>query len=141
MIKIKTITIMIIAFAMSITMLKADADLERKLQEMQDEIDTLAELVEEGGGGEAGWWTKTSLGGYGEIHWSNSSTPVDTKVTRSTTSPAHEVDIHRYVLFIGHEFNKYLSMNSEVEIEHAFVKGDEGELEMEQLYLEQNFNL
>ena len=29
-------------------------------------------------------------------------------------------------------------MNSEVEIEHAFVKGDEGELEMEQLYLEQN---
>ena len=30
-------------------------------------------------------------------------------------------------------------MNSEVEIEHAFVQEGEGELEMEQLYLEQNF--
>ena len=29
-------------------------------------------------------------------------------------------------------------MNSEVEIEHAFVQEGEGELEMEQLYLEQN---
>ena len=91
------------------------------------------------------WWKKpvggqeTSIGGYGEIHWSNSSTPVDTKVTRSTSAPANEVDIHRYVLFIGHEFNKYLNFASEIEIEHAFVKDGNGELEMEQAYLEQNF--
>ena len=31
-------------------------------------------------------------------------------------------------------------MNSEVEIEHAFVQEGEGELEMEQLYFEQNFS-
>ena len=118
---------------------KADADLEKQVSDMQDQIDALAEAVEEGGSsGEVGWWTKTSLGGYGEIHWSNSATPVDTKTTRATTSPANEVDIHRYVLFIGHEFNEYLNMNSEVEIEHAFVKDGNGELEMEQLYLEQN---
>ena len=80
------------------------------------------------------------LGGYGEIHWSNSATPVDTKVTRSTSSPANEVDIHRYVLFIGHEFNEYLNFASEVEIEHAFVKDGNGELEMEQAYLEQNLS-
>ena len=84
---------------------------------------------------------RTSLGGYGEIHWSNSATPVDTKVTRSSTSsPANEVDIHRYVLFIGHEFNEYLNFASEVEIEHAFVKDGNGELEMEQAYLEQNLS-
>ena len=119
---------------------RADADLEKQIADMQDQIDALAEAVEEGGGsgGEAGWWTRTSLGGYGEIHWSNSATPVDESVTRSTTAPANEVDIHRYVLFIGHEFNQYLNFASEVEIEHAFVKGDEGELEMEQVYLEQN---
>ena len=119
---------------------KADADLEKQIEDMRAEIDSLAEAIEEGSesGGEAGWWTRTSLGGYGEIHWSNSATPVDTGVTRATDSPANEVDIHRYVLFIGHEFNKYLSFASEVEIEHAFVQNDEGELEMEQVYLEQN---
>ena len=125
----------IISFAFLFTNLKADADLENKLKEMQSEIDTLAELIEEGGSGEAGWWTKTSLGGYGEIHWSTASPPDDEKTAAATNV---EVDIHRYVLFIGHEFNEYLSMNSEVEIEHAFVKDGNGELEMEQLYLEQN---
>ena len=125
----------IISLAFLFTNLKADADLENKLKEMQSEIDTLAELIEEGGSGEAGWWTKTSLGGYGEIHWSTASPPDDEKTAAATNV---EVDIHRYVLFIGHEFNEYLSMNSEVEIEHAFVKDGNGELEMEQLYLEQN---
>ena len=70
---------------------KADADLEKQIEEMRAEIEALAEAVEEGasGGGEAGWWTKTSLGGYVEIHWSNISKPVDTKVTRSTSSPSN----------------------------------------------------
>ena len=51
---------------------KADADLEKQIEDMRAEIDALAEAVEEGasGGGEVGWWTKTSLGGYGEVHWS-----------------------------------------------------------------------
>ena len=54
---------------------KADADLEKQIEEMRAEIEALAEAVEgASGGGEAGWWTKTSLGGYGEIHWSNSAT-------------------------------------------------------------------
>ena len=135
----KIVIFFIITSVFLVQSLKADADLENKLQEMQSEIDSLAELIEEGSGGGDGWYTRTSLGGYGEIHWSTASPPDDVTQTYSATAtPNVEVDIHRYVLFIGHEFNEYLSMNSEVEIEHAFVKGDEGELEMEQLYLEQN---
>ena len=66
--------------------------------------------------------------------------PIDETTTWSSSdTPKVEVDIHRYVLFIGREFNEYLSMNSEVEIKRAFVQDGEGELEMEQLYLEQNF--
>ena len=62
----------------------ADADLEKQITDMQDQIDALAEALEEGSesADEAGWWTRTSIGGYGEIHWSNSSTPVDESVTR-----------------------------------------------------------
>ena len=114
---------LIITFALIFNNLKADADLENKLQEMQDEIDALAEMVEEGSGSGDGWYNKSSLGGYAEIHWSTASTPIDETATWSSSdTPKVEVDIHRYVLFIGHEFNEYLSMNSEVEIEHAFVQ-------------------
>ena len=127
---------LIISFALIINSLRADADLENKLQEMQEEIDSLAEMIEEGSGGGDGWYNRTSLGGYGEIHWSTAFPPDDDSEGQGGTNV--EVDIHRYVLFIGHEFNEYLSMNSEVEIEHAFVQEGEGELEMEQLYLEQN---
>ena len=136
--KLRTILFGIVVMFTFASITKADADLEKKLSDMQSEIDALSELIEEGGSSADGWYTKTSLGGYGEIHWSTASPPDDEKTAYSATAPNVEVDIHRYVLFIGHEFNEYLNMNSEVEIEHAFVKGDEGELEMEQLYLEQN---
>ena len=110
----------------------AAAYLESKLKDMQEEIDTLADLIEEGGSNEApGWWTKTSVGGYGELHWENAGTPND------SNSSNNNVDAHRYVLFFGHEFNKYLNFNSEFELEHGLVKDDHGELELEQMYLEQ----
>ena len=72
---------LIITFALIFNNLKADADLENKLQEMQDEIDALAEMIEEGSGGGDGWYNRTSLGGYGEIHWSTASTPIDETAT------------------------------------------------------------
>ena len=135
------IILKIVVFMTIITNLsKADADLEEKIATMQEEIDALAEAVEEGSSGGDGWWQKTSLGGYGELHWSTASPPDDENTAYSSTAPNVEVDIHRYVLFIGHEFNDYLNFASEVEIEHAFVKGDEGELEMEQMYLEHNLS-
>jgi hypothetical protein len=134
---INTILSIFIAFMFSISIVFADADLENKLKEMQNEIDTLAELIEEGGSNDApGWWTKTSVGGYGELHWENAGTPFDDSA--GSTSSANNVDAHRYVIFIGHEFNKYLNFNSEFELEHGLVKDDNGELELEQMYLEQN---
>jgi hypothetical protein len=115
----------------------ADGHLEDKLKEMQTEIDTLAELIEEGGNNEStGWWTSTFVGGYGELHWENAGTPFDDSA--GSASSANNIDAHRYVIFIGHEFNKYLSFNSEFELEHGLVKDDNGELELEQMYLEQN---
>jgi hypothetical protein len=104
---------------------------------MQQEIDTLADLIEEGGSNDApGWWTKTSVGGYGELHWETAGTPFDANAATSSTN--NKVDAHRYVLFFGHEFNKYLNFNSEFELEHGLVKDNHGELELEQMYLEQN---
>ncbi len=131
------IIMILIMFAFMFSKVKADADLENKLEEMQAEIDTLAELIEEGGSdSEGGWWTKTSLGGYGELHWENAGTPFDDSA--GSASSANNVDAHRYVLFFGHEFNKYLNFGSEMELEHGLVKDNNGEMELEQMYIEQN---
>ncbi|MEO1963353.1 MAG: porin, partial [Cycloclasticus sp.] len=41
---------------------------------------------------------KTTLGGYGELHYNNLS-------GKGGASDKDEVDFHRFVLFFGHEFN------------------------------------
>jgi hypothetical protein len=80
-------------------------------------------------GATAGNWTdKTKLGGYGELHYNN----LDSK---------EEIDFHRFVLSLGHEFTDNIRLFSELELEHA-VSGDNenGEIELEQAYLEFDLN-
>ena len=71
---------------------------------------------------------RTSIGGYGEMHYNN----LDSK---------KEIDFHRFVLFFGHEFTDSLRFFSELEIEHA-ISGDDqnGEVELEQAYIEMDIN-
>ena len=76
---------------------------------------------------------KTTIGGYGELHYNR----------LSANDPSHDVksiDFHRFVLFFGHEFNDRTRFYSEVEIEHAYVAdtgGDTpGEVEIEQAFIE-----
>ena len=49
-----------------------------------------------------------------------------------------QLDFHRFVLLVTHQFSDRIRFVSEVEIEHAFVEGLEeaGELELEQAYLD-----
>lgn len=73
---------------------------------------------------------KAKLGGYGELHL-NYSKKVD-----SDETPAPKFDFHRFVLFAGYSFSDQWSFNSELELEHNFVKDGHGELELEQAYIE-----
>ena len=72
----------------------------------------------------------TSLGGYGELHfnmWEDQASGND----------KNEVDFHRFVLFLDHEFDDRLRFISELEIEHALSgDGQPGEVELEQAYVE-----
>jgi len=71
---------------------------------------------------------KTSIGGYGELHYNN----LDSK---------KEADLHRFVLFFGHEFSDKIRFFSELEVEHAISGGDnDGEVSMEQAYIEMDIN-
>ena len=76
---------------------------------------------------------KTTIGGYGELHYNNLS-------ARDSSRDVESIDFHRFVLFFGHEFNDKTRFYSEVEVEHAYVAdtgGDTpGEVEIEQAFVE-----
>ena len=75
------------------------------------------------------WTDKTTLGGYGEHHFNARSGRSD------------EVDAHRYVLYVGHEFNDSVRFFSEVELEHSLAgEGQPGEVELEQAYIDWRFS-
>ena len=75
----------------------------------------------------------TTLGGYGELHYNNLSAD-------DPARDVEEIDYHRFVLFLSHEFNDRIDFFSELEIEHSLAgDGAPGEVELEQAYI--NFAL
>ncbi len=100
---------------------KVLSTLERRLNETEQKLEATAVQVESTSGG---LFSNTSIGGYGELHYNNN----DSK---------KEVDFHRFVLFIGHEFTDKLRFFSELEVEHSIAgEGKAGEVELEQAYIE-----
>ena len=95
-------------------------------------VDTVSDSFESTGS-KSHWYDRTTIGGYGELHYNN----WDFNDGKSK----NEIDFHRFVLFFGHEFTDNLRFFSELELEHA-VTGDGfgGEVELEQAYIEYDFN-
>jgi len=69
--------------------------------------------------------SKLKLGGYGEVH---------ANFTEGTESD--KTDFHRLVLYLGYDFADWISFHSETELEHAFVSDDDGEISVEQAYID-----
>ncbi|MEO7734751.1 MAG: hypothetical protein ABIY55_27600, partial [Kofleriaceae bacterium] len=71
----------------------------------------------------------SAFGGYGELTYNNAS------------NADAVIDMRRFVLFFGHDFNEHLRFYSEVEVEHAIASSDDaGEVEIEQAYLDGVFS-
>jgi hypothetical protein len=70
----------------------------------------------------------TTVGGYGEIHYTNRTGP---------NTPA-EVNLRRFIIYLAHTFNDKLAFRSELEIEDAKVEPPDagGEVALEQAYLD-----
>ncbi len=101
---------------------------ESAAAETREQVEATALAVEsmaEGEGGlAAGWWDRTSIGGYGELHWNYFEDGTDT------------VDFHRFVLFVNHEFNDWITLFTELEVEHAYSgDGKPGAVELEQAFV------
>ena len=74
----------------------------------------------------------TTIGGYGEVHYTNASGP---------DSPG-EINVARFVGYLAHTFNQQISLHSELEVEDTKVEGGEagGEVSVEQVYLDYRFS-
>jgi hypothetical protein len=73
--------------------------------------------------------SKLHLGGYGEIH------------ANFQEGGSDQFDIHRLVMYAGYDFNDWIKLSSEVELEHAFVADSDdgsngGEISVEQLFVD-----
>ena len=105
--------------------------LAKRLDAADEKIEATGEMVDmvatEGAAGQPGWWQRTSLGGYGELHYEGGD--------------KDEIDFHRFVLFVNHDFTEDIHLFSEVELEHALAgEGKEGEVELEQAFIRFDFN-
>jgi hypothetical protein len=71
---------------------------------------------------------RTTVGGYGEVHYTNLS---------GAETPG-SVNVARFVAYLAHSFNERLSLRSELEVEDAKIEGGEegGEVSVEQVYLD-----
>jgi hypothetical protein len=70
----------------------------------------------------------TSLGGYGEVHYTNRSGP---------NTPA-EINFRRFILYLSHTFSDRVTFRSELEVEDAKIEGGDpgGEVALEQAFLD-----
>jgi len=90
--------------------------LSAQVQEMEDSVALSPDS----------WVNRFTLGGYGEFHGNFDE-----------GSSGDQFDIHRFVLYLGYDFNDWIKFRSETEIEHAFVSSEsDGELALEQAYFD-----
>jgi len=89
-----------------------------------DEKAEAAVVAAEESASRGSWADKTSIGGYGELHYNNG-------IKDNSGDDYNEIDLHRFVLTVGHEFTDSIRFFSEIEFEH-----DGEEVEVEQAFVE-----
>jgi len=114
------------------------AQADEEIKETTVKVDATANMVEEGmiTGGQSlasSWVERTQIGSYGEMHYNN----LEDQNGDNGDGDKDELDFHRFVFFLGHDFSDTTRMFSEVELEHSLSgDGKNGEVELEQAYIE-----
>ena len=107
-------------------------DTAKQAADADEKAEAAVVAIEESGSAtsaKSSWADKTTIGGYGELHYNN--------INNDGIDDKKEIDFHRFVLFFGHEFTDKLRFFSELELEHALAgDGKNGEVELEQAYIE-----
>ncbi|MBT9589533.1 MAG: porin [Thiobacillus sp.] len=108
--------------------------LKSTAQQVAATSEQVEKVVSKPSTGMASWAEKTRIGGYGELHY-------NTLEGKGGAADKDEIDLHRFVLFLGHTFNERTRFFSELEVEHSIAgEGKKGEIELEQAYVEFDLN-
>lgn len=107
---------------------------DQKVEATGDQVEKIASQGGAGNTALARWAEKTQLGAYGELHLNQ------LRNKKPGGADKKEMDFHRFVLFMGHQFNDRMRFFSELEVEHTVAKdtaaGSSGAVELEQAYLD-----
>jgi phosphate-selective porin len=104
--------------------------LKTKVEETEQAVEAVVVATEEAVNSPSFSGKNTTIGGYGELHFNNLE-------DKNGDSDKDQLDFHRFVLFVGHEFTDDLRFFSELELEHSLAgDGKPGEVELEQAYIE-----
>lgn len=111
---------------LSVTAQAADAptttELMQIIEAQQQQIDELKATDDVGA-------SPVYIGGYGELHYNN--------LSLDDGSHDRQIDLHRFVLFLGYDFSERVRFYSELEVEHALAgESKPGEVELEQAYVQ-----
>lgn len=115
---------------------------DEEIQLTSHKVEATADLIEEGGlaSGKtlaSSWTERTQIGSYGEMHYNN----LENQNGNGGDGDKDELDFHRFVFYLGHEFSDTTRMFSEIELEHSLAgDGAPGEVELEQAYIEHDLS-
>lgn len=102
---------------------------DAEFQALQDQLNALADQLDANTSRSG----DTQIGGYGELHYNN--------LSNATGPRTKELDLHRFVLFVNHQFSSDIRLFTEFEIEHSVAgEGQNGEVEIEQAYIQFDLN-
>ena len=109
---------------------KENETLKGEVEDVAGSVEEVADATDEAIKAQVKLSNKTTIGGYGELHYNG---------LRDQKGDEHknQIDYHRFVLFINHEYNDKLRFVSELELEHSLAgDGKPGEVELEQAYVQ-----
>jgi hypothetical protein len=110
---------------------KENESLKGEVEDVAGSVDDVATATDEAIKAQVKLSNKTTIGGYGELHY-NAHRDDD-----NSDNHKSQIDFHRFVLFINHEFNDKMRFVSELELEHSLSgEGQPGEVELEQAYIQ-----
>ena len=105
-------------------------NLKKENSQLKGTVEEVAVATDEAIKAQVSLFNKTSIGGYGELHYNGLD-------DQKGTSDTDKIDFHRFVLFINHEYSDKLRFLSELELEHSIAgDGKPGEIELEQAYIQ-----
>jgi len=109
---------------------KENENLKGEVSDVAGSVDAVADATDEAIKAQVKLSNKTTLGGYGELHYNSLR-------DQKGDSNKDQMDFHRFVLFVNHEFNDKMRFVSELELEHSLSgDGKPGEVELEQAYIQ-----